>query len=169
MLQQHDTLLVLIILFLILMGIVRYLLKTNMSQHIENHVDSDEIMQLLTQAGYTAIRSKIRIPIRIHCQDQSFDTRLFIDGVVKKDGCIYALRIHRPRKPLQYSGSSIRDLLLPIFLIGKWDGVVYLDTESGSVTCFTFDINRSALPVKISWFPFLLAFIAGMIITLIIE
>lgn len=62
-------------------------------------------------------------------------SRLFIDYVAtKEEGSIYLVILSRPRKPLDFTGSGLRDTLLPYLLIyPECSGVLYVNVAAGSI------------------------------------
>jgi hypothetical protein len=167
--QQQDNLVLLLlsIAFLIMLG--RYLYRRYLYAIPQEEIDpNDEVVQLLESEGYIPIQRKVRIPITIHKEEnEEFETRYYIDAIARKDGLTYAVKVAKPRKPLEMTGPSIRDQLIPIYLLGSWDGILYLDMEQSSVICFTFYTDTSLLPKRRNYWPYLLFFLFGVIITLL--
>lgn len=170
MLQQHDTLVVwlLIILAIILIGkkiYHRYFFAIPKEVLDPN----DDLISLLNRHGYTTVNRKIRVPIRITKDDhEHLDTRYFIDAIARKDGFTYAVKVSRTKKPMEYTNTSIRDHLFPIYLLAPWDGVLYVDKDVDKVVLFTFTYDHYDLPKKKPFISHIVMFLFGIVFTLFI-
>jgi hypothetical protein len=107
-------------------------------------VSEDEITRLLTEDGYTIISGKQRIPIQILINEEdTLYSRLFIDYFAEKDGIYYTVKIARERKPMEMTGSSIRDRLLVYQLVyPQTSGVLYVELGQRKVNRITFELGR---------------------------
>jgi hypothetical protein len=147
--MQHGDTYVMVLLMLILFGWVYVKLKKKYSEdewHVPNGVPAgdldSEIVMLLEQAGYTVIEGKQRIPIRIQADSDLLETRLFIDGLVEREDELFVVRLARERKPMDWTGSSIRDHLLSIQLLYRSAaGVIYIDPRSGFLHQIRFEMD----------------------------
>ncbi|WNS44356.1 hypothetical protein [Paenibacillus sp. MMS20-IR301] len=90
---------------------------------------------LLEDAGYEIIGGKLKIPLSFQLDGSPVYSRMFIDYVASKDDEHYYLVIlSRPRKSLEFTGSGLRDALLPYLLIYPYcSGVLYVDTVHSAV------------------------------------
>lgn len=170
MAQSYDSIVFWIAILFFLILLLRLLWKSfpfQISWGIEE--ESDPLSYILRKKGYRLIRKNVRIPIGIHYGEERFNTRFFIDGVAKKDGKWYIVKVGRSKKPLQFTGSWIRDALLPYSLLRKWDGILYVEPEEEKIYRFTFEIDRSYLPGPLNIFPYLLFFATGFLLAFMLK
>ncbi|WP_245855655.1 hypothetical protein [Paenibacillus rigui] len=106
-------------------------------------VPEDEATLLLERQGFTVLRGKQRIPLEIAVNDDiQLQSRLFIDYFVERDGQMYTVKLAKDRKPLEMTGSSVRDQLLVYQLLyPRTAGVIYLDTALGKAAVLTFALE----------------------------
>lgn len=92
-------------------------------------------MDLLEAAGYEVVGGKLKIPLSFRMDGAAMYSRLFIDYVaVTEDGAFYMVIIARPRKPLDFTGSGLRDYMLPYLLIyPECSGVLYVNTAAAAI------------------------------------
>lgn len=134
-----------------------------------NLYETDPLEQLLHRKGYRLIRKHIRVPILFSAGDETHKTRIFVDGVAKKEGKWYLVRIARARKPLLYTGSGMRDEFIPFALLRKWDGILYVNLKEESLQQISFQVDRSTLPGPIYILPSLLLFFLGFLLAFLIK
>ncbi|OGX61141.1 MAG: hypothetical protein A2189_08635 [Paenibacillus sp. RIFOXYA1_FULL_44_5] len=104
---------------------------------------TEEAAQLLEDHGFEWLAGKFKLPIRIRYNDQTLYSRLFVDGFVRKDEQVYVVRWARERKPLEATGSSIRDQLLQYYLMyPEAAGIVYADEKKGNITIIRFEMDE---------------------------
>jgi hypothetical protein len=110
----------------------------------ETPVSEDEVTRLLEEEGYKVISGKQRIPIHITVNDdEPLHSRLFIDYFVERDGLYFTVKSARERKPMEATGSSIRDHLLVFHLLyPQTTGVVYVDAQQRKVQRVLFQIDN---------------------------
>lgn len=170
MLQQQDNLVIWLLIMLALFLVFRYIYYRFFALIPKENVNlNDEIVQLLARHGYTTIQRKIRVPISITIADSDhFEARYYIDAIARKDGFTYAVKVGRSKKPMEYTNSSIRDHLFPIYLLAPWDGILYIDKDLDKVTLFMFTFDPYQLPRKKRLLPYVLVFILGILITLLL-
>lgn len=102
---------------------------------------SENLSQLLQDHGFVAIGGKLKIPFHIFVDERELRSRLFIDGFAQRDNELYVIRLHRPRAPLEWTGSGVREKLLPYALIYQEAvGVLYID-----------EANREVKVIKFAW------------------
>ncbi|TVY11511.1 hypothetical protein [Paenibacillus cremeus] len=107
-------------------------------------VPEDEAIGLLEEEGYRVVSGKLRIPIQImvNDEDEVLHSRLFIDYVVKKGSEYFTVKLAKERKPLDMTGSAIREhLMIYQLLYPHTAGVLYVDLETKQVDRFIFDID----------------------------
>ncbi|AIQ69967.1 hypothetical protein PGRAT_21725 [Paenibacillus graminis] len=92
-------------------------------------------IDLLEEAGYEVIGGKLKIPLAFTVDGSSMYSRLFIDYVAsKEEDSFYLVILSRPRKTLEFTGSSLRDTLLPYLLIyPECSGVLYVNTVTSAI------------------------------------
>lgn len=168
MLQQQDSLVIVLLTFIALILLGRYLYTRYIYGVPNEPVDpKDEIVQLLAKYGYTTLQRKIRVPISITIEEQDhFEARYYIDAIARKDGLTYAVKVGRTKRPMEYTNTSIRDHLFPIYLLAAWDGILYIDKNLNTVKTFLFTYDNYQLPKKKVVLPYVLMFILGVLITL---
>lgn len=106
-------------------------------------VPEDEATRLLETAGYTVTGSKQRVPLHITIDNEAeLQSRLFIDYFAERDGQYYAVKLAKDRKPMEWTGSSVRDhLLVYQLLYPQTSGVLYLDLQQNKVQCIVFHMD----------------------------
>ena len=108
----------------------------------------NETVELLETNGYEVVSEKKRIPVTIIVDgEQLLESRLYIDYFARREdgNRLYAVKVARERKPLDMTGSGIRDALLPYYLLyDELAGVLYVDTKRGTVTQIHFEIEEDA-------------------------
>ncbi|MNN36833.1 hypothetical protein D3C81_1507450 [compost metagenome] len=77
----------------------------------------------------------MKIPLDFNVDGSSMYSRLFIDYVAsKEEDSFYLVILSRPRKELEFTGSALRDALLPYLLIyPDCSGVLYVNTVSSAI------------------------------------
>ncbi|MGF7048599.1 hypothetical protein J2T13_003107 [Paenibacillus sp. DS2015] len=108
-----------------------------MNEYIPDHPAVD----LLLSAGYEVLGGRVKIPLYFEVEEDSYQSRLFIDYVVSgANGGVYLVKMARHRKPLEWTGSGIRDQLLPYFLLyPDCSGILHLDVTKREVRLIEFD------------------------------
>lgn len=101
-----------------------------------------DIVNLLEEAGYEWVCGKVKIPISVDVNGKTMETRLFVDGVVKQDRHYYLIRLMRERKPMEWTGSSLREHLLVYHLLYKqMEGILVIDPKFRTITNVSFKIE----------------------------
>ena len=121
----------------------------------DEEVPDDDAVRLLEEYGYEVLCGKRRIPIQISLSDgnEVLQSRLFIDYFAERDGLYYAAKVAKGRKPIEMTGSSVRDhLLIYQLLYPQTTGVLYLDLQQHTVKqlVFQMDLEHDAEEDKIS-------------------
>lgn len=108
---------------------------------INEYIPHHPAVDLLSSAGYEVLGGRVKIPLYFEVGDDSYQSRLFIDYVVSgEEGEVYLVKVARNRKPLEWTGSGIRDQLLPYFLFyPDCSGVLYLDVTNRDIRHIHFD------------------------------
>ncbi|MBP1989032.1 hypothetical protein [Paenibacillus eucommiae] len=105
--------------------------------------DDDDTVRLLEGAGFDVLSGKTKVPITMMLNDsEEFQTRLYIDYFAQKNEELFLVKVARERKPLEMTGSSIRDHLLSYSLLyPEAAGVLYVDMEMLKIKKITFHIE----------------------------
>lgn len=92
-------------------------------------------IDLLEDEGYEVVGGKLKIPLSFNVNGSQLYSRLFIDYVAsKEEGTVYLVILARPRKPLDLTGSGLRDTMLPYLLIyPECSGVLYVNVATASI------------------------------------
>lgn len=108
---------------------------------INEQIHDHPAVDLLEEAGYEVIGGKIKIPLLFEADGEEYHSRLFIDYVVRDDDeVLYLVKVARRRLPLEWTGSGLRDRLLPYFLLYPGSGgVLFVDADEGEIRRIHFD------------------------------
>lgn len=102
-----------------------------------------EAVELLEYAGFEVLTGKRRIPIYVNLNDsEELESRLFVDHFAAEGDKLYAVKLARSRKPVDMTGSGLRDQLLVYQLIyEQLEGILYVDTKLRTIDkiCFTIE------------------------------
>jgi hypothetical protein len=92
-------------------------------------------IEVLEEAGYEVIGGKLKIPLSFNVDGKQLYSRLFIDYIAtKEEGSFYMVILARPRKTLDFTGSGLRDTLLPYLLIyPECSGVLYVNAMTAAI------------------------------------
>src|SRR5690606_41034415 len=97
---------------------------------------------LLESAGYEIISGKRKVELKIEVDDETYTSSLWIDYFVRKNNEVYAVKTVRRRKPVDWTGSGLRDYFLPYALVYEQiDGVLYIQPEQGQIHRIVFHIT----------------------------
>jgi hypothetical protein len=111
-------------------------------RHDEIIVGSEEALELIQGAGYEWIAGKVKIPITVILDDEQLESRLFADGFVEKDRQWFVVKFARERKPIEMTGSGIREhLLVYSLLYPEAAGVLYVDVPNRLIRTIQFEIE----------------------------
>jgi hypothetical protein len=107
------------------------------------NIPEDDVVDLLEAAGFEVLAGKTKIPITMTIGErEQLESRLFIDYFVQKEDDIYLVKVARERKPLEMTGSAVRDMLLPYPLIyPEAQGILYVDMAVSKIKKITFHIE----------------------------
>ncbi len=79
------------------------------------NIPQDEVVELLEAAGFDVLAGKTKIPITMTINErEQLESRLFIDYFAQKEDHIYLVKVAKERKPLEMTGSAVRDMLLAL-------------------------------------------------------
>ncbi|WP_409346457.1 hypothetical protein [Paenibacillus sp. MBLB4367] len=142
--QQGDTFvltLVVIVLIVWLWIAFRRWLQLPSQRNEEWRVEPDEeipvteAVELLENSGYEVMTQKRRVQMRIVVDgSEEYASRLLIDHFVRNEDGIYIVKVMKEDKPLDWSGSGLRDELLAYHLLyPEAEGILVVDIEEQSV------------------------------------
>jgi hypothetical protein len=111
-------------------------------RHEEITVPSEEAADLFQEHGYEWMAGKIKIPVYITMDGQAMESRLFADGFVRKGEDVFVVKFARERKPIDMTGSSLRDHLLVYSLLYEGTaGVLYADVPNRTIHTIRFEVE----------------------------
>lgn len=97
-----------------------------------------DVVDILEQEDYTVIAGKLVIPIRIRADNQSMRSRLYVDGVAQGESGFYFIKLARDRRPVEWTGSGLRDAFLPYCVISRHiKGILYVQMGTKQVSKIT--------------------------------
>lgn len=107
------------------------------------NIPEDDVVELLEAAGFEVLAGKTKIPISMTVGERDhLESRLFIDYFVQKEDDVYLVKVAKDRKPLEMTGSAVRDMLLPYTLIyPEAQGILYVDMTVNKIKKITFHIE----------------------------
>ncbi|TBL79866.1 hypothetical protein [Paenibacillus thalictri] len=108
---------------------------------VDEAVPEDDVVRLLVEAGYEVLSGKKRIPIHITLNEtEQLQSRLFIDYFAQKEDDVFIVKLARDRKPMDMTGSGIRDALLCYQLLyPQSSGILYVEPDTQSIRTITFE------------------------------
>ncbi|ARF69479.1 hypothetical protein B7C51_19160 [Paenibacillus larvae subsp. pulvifaciens] len=106
-------------------------------------VPEDEVVELLEGAGFNVLSGKMKVPILITVNDtEDLQSRLYLDYFAEKKDKLYVVKKARQRKPMELTGTSVRDtLLIYQLLYPETDGVLYVDMNQLKIKKITFQLE----------------------------
>lgn len=109
----------------------------------DEEIPVTDAVELLEYSGYEVLTSKRRIPIAVTVNDErELESRLFIDHFAAEGDKLYVVRLARERKPLDMTGSGLRDQLLVYQLLYEQaEGILYVDPKQRTIDKITFKID----------------------------
>ncbi|MGI6125568.1 MAG: hypothetical protein ACOYEF_01235 [Planifilum sp.] len=172
MLKQGD----LIVLFLLVGAILaiafrpfRSAVKSRISWPESDQSFSGEVPDLLAAHGYQVIAGKQRVPVSVHIGEKTYDSRLYIDYIARRQQDIYLVIIAKSRKPLRLSGAAVRDRFLAHFLAFQPEGILYVEPDKGSIKPVSFELEGVELPRRRPYAAYLLSAGVGLLIALLFR
>ncbi|OCT12438.1 hypothetical protein A8709_31935 [Paenibacillus pectinilyticus] len=106
-------------------------------------IPEDDVVELLEAEGFDVLAGKTKIPITMTINErEQLESRLFIDYFVQKEDDVYLVKVARDRKPLEMTGSAVRDMLLPYTLMyPEAQGILYVDIAANKIKKIIFHIE----------------------------
>ena len=104
--------------------------------------EPNEETELLEESGYEIISGKRKIHLKIEANEDILTSSLWVDYFVRMGEEIYAVKTARRRRPIDWTGSGLRDAFLQYALLyEQLDGVLYIEPEVRMVHKITFQIK----------------------------
>ncbi len=131
-----------VIILLLILGMVVFALNKRSNSPIPIASDppkSGAALKLLNQHDFEIVAGKCRLPIGINFDEQSYESRILIDYIVKKNGKTYIVKTKNKRKQERISGSFLRDEFLKVQVVFQADGILYLDLDKNKIHEVYFD------------------------------
>lgn len=108
--------------------------KPGIGFEVNEHFEHTAAVELLERHGYEVVSGKLKIPLAFRCDDSVLTSRLYIDYVASKNGEYYIVKEARERKPLEWTGSGVRDAMLPFLLLyPDCEGMLYINGEMNEI------------------------------------
>lgn len=134
---------------LLIIGIISLLKKwlqnpvigRNLSIPFSDYIPDHPAVELLQNNGFEVVGGRVKIPLYFEVDHEDYYSRLFIDYVATDDeGAVYLVKTARKRMPQEWTGSSLRDRLLPYFLLyPDCAGVLYVDVNEVEIRRIYFE------------------------------
>jgi len=81
-------------------------------------VEEDEFVLLLREHEFEVLSGKHRVPLGVSVDGgPTKPTRLYFDYLAKKEGKYFLVKIDKPRQPIEWTASGLRERLLPYALL----------------------------------------------------
>lgn len=168
MVQPGDSFALILIVVTILYFLIRKWLPFTFTEWLfQSSKKKDDIRgkvpKLLEESGYELVSGKTKVPMSIEMDDQTYESRLYVDYIVKRENDWYLVFTERTRKPLKRYGPGLRDQFLSYFLLYQPTGILYV-TMDQQIHVINFDISVQPLrrETKQYWL-YLLFFLLGLI------
>ncbi|MGA8941753.1 MAG: hypothetical protein WB502_03430 [Thermoactinomyces sp.] len=151
MTRPGDTLVLFLLIGVIFYFVLRKLPLPYRKKEDENSEIRGEIPSLLRSHGYEVVGAKERIPFEIDFAGRTYESRLFIDYIARRDDEWYIVIVSRQRKPVRESGAGLREYFLPYYLLYRPAAILYVDRDQGLIKEIEFDIPDVSLGKKQNW------------------
>jgi len=94
-------------------------------------VPDDEAAALLRENGFSVLSGKHRIPLSVAIDDGPHQqTRLYFDYLAEKEDKYYLVKLDRPRQPIEWTASGLRErLLVYALLFPDCEGIIVADPK----------------------------------------
>lgn len=171
MLEQGDLIVLFLLVGAILALAVRPLRSAKFRIQWQESDDglSGEVPALLAAHGYEVVAGKQRVPVSVSIGDQTFDSRLYVDYIARRQKDIFLVIVAKSRKPLRLSGAAVRDRFLAHFLAFQPEGILYVEPDKGSIKPIYFELEGVRLPRRHSYAAYLFFTGVGLLIALLFR
>lgn len=143
--------LILLLLSLLILGVLfawfrRWLTAPPKVEHPivpDEEIMVTEIVELLEFAGYEVWTGKRKVPISVMVNDRTeMESRLFIDHFAADGDKLYLVKVARDRKPIEMTGSGLRDgLLVYQLLYEQIEGILLVDPKLRTIDKIRFSLE----------------------------
>lgn len=105
--------------------------------------EEDEAAAFLREQGYEVLSGKHRVPLGVAIDDGPFEaTRLYFDYVAARDESYYLVKLERPRQPLDWTASGLRErLLVYALLFPECEGIIVADARERTLRTVKFRVG----------------------------
>lgn len=109
----------------------------------DSEIEVTDVVQLLEFSGYEVWTGKRRIPVEVQVNDRlDLQSRLFVDHFAAEGDKLYVVKVARERKPVEMTGSGLRDqLLIYQLLYEQIDGILLVDPKLRTIDKIRFFIE----------------------------
>ncbi|MCM3784101.1 hypothetical protein M3231_14050 [Neobacillus mesonae] len=105
---------------------------------LNEEIQEHPALYILEREGFEVIGGRLKVPLTFQINNHSLYSRLFIDYVAEKNDEVFIVKTSRSRLPQEWTGSGVRDRLLPYLLLyPNCDGLLYVDTDEDSIRMIT--------------------------------
>jgi len=106
-------------------------------------VEEDEQVRLLREQGFNVLSGKHRIPLGVVVDDgPAMPTRLYFDYLVEKDHKYFLAKLERPRQPMEWTASGLRErLLVYALLFPDCHGIVIVHPQERLIKTVRFKVE----------------------------
>ncbi|MHA0855553.1 hypothetical protein [Paenibacillus sp. CMAA1364] len=153
--ETTDALVMAIVSIVLIVGVVilvkNWLSNTTLDDRLKipfnDYIPEHPALDVMRNNGYDVVGGRIKIPLYFEVDQEEFFSRVFIDYVaLNEEGAVYMVKIARKRLPLEWTGSSLRDHLLTLFLLyPDAAGVLYVDVYEERIRRIHFDWDEEEL------------------------
>ncbi|WP_207671266.1 hypothetical protein [Paenibacillus cymbidii] len=124
----------------------KWLLKPptlRLSVRPDSEIVVTDAVALLEESGFEVLTQKRKVSIRITVNEEDeLQSRLFVDHFASREDGVYVVKVARERKPLDMTGSGVRDHLLVYHLLyPDAAGIVYVDPLLRTIHTYRFHIQ----------------------------
>ena len=96
---------------------------------INEHIQDHPALDLLAREGYEVVGGKFKVNLSFDTDEGELQSRFFVDYVASDNsGGLYLVKLSRERLSVEWTGTSIRDRLMPLLLLyPECAGLLYID------------------------------------------
>ncbi|MFC4078212.1 hypothetical protein [Salinithrix halophila] len=172
MLRDGDVIVLFLLLVLVVYLFIRWWKQADLNPvlTVSSQPVRGEVPSILEADGYQVVAAKQRLPVAVHVGDQSYDSRLYVDYVATRGGQTYLVIQAKAKKPLRFSGATLRDQFLAHALAFRAAGILYMDAAHGTYKTISFDVTGVRFtPARKRLASHLFTLVLGALIALLIR
>lgn len=108
---------------------------------INEQIQDHPVLDLLVREGYEVVGGKFKINLSFDTDEGELQSRFFVDYVASDDsGSLYLVKLSRERMSVEWTGTSIRDRLMPLLLLyPECAGLLYIDQNHDVIRRVSMD------------------------------